>query len=75
MMESKGSDRRNPTDVEQTESENVRLFKEEVLNVWNQAQKEARDDQARLTWRLKGIQKKKDRLVEAHRFRRARLLW
>jgi site-specific DNA recombinase len=44
----------------------VRLFKEEVLNVWNQTQKEARDEQARLSWRLQGIQKKKDRLVEAH---------
>jgi hypothetical protein len=44
----------------------VRIFKEEVLNVWKQAQKEASDEQARLTWRLKAIQKKKDRLVEAH---------
>jgi len=44
----------------------VRIFKEEVLNVWNQTQKQARDEQARLSWRLKAIQKKKDRLVEAH---------
>jgi len=34
--------------------------------VWNQTQKEARDEQARLSWRLKAIQKKKGRLVEAH---------
>jgi site-specific DNA recombinase len=50
----------------QPEPELVRIFKEEVLNVWKQAQKEASDEQARLTWRLKAIQKKKDRLVEAH---------
>ena len=31
-----------------------------------QAQKQASDEQTRLTWRLNGIQKKKDRLVEAH---------
>jgi len=50
----------------QPEPELVRIFKEEVLNVWKQAQKQASDEQARLTWRLNGIQKKKDRLVEAH---------
>ena len=50
----------------QPEPELVRIFKEEVLNVWKQAQKHASDEQARLTWRLKAIQKKKDRLVEAH---------
>ena len=44
----------------------VRIFKEEVLNVWNQTQKQARDEQTRLNWRLEGIQKKRDRLVEAH---------
>jgi hypothetical protein len=31
-----------------------------------QAQKQVSDEQSRLTWRLNGIQKKKDRLVEAH---------
>ncbi len=48
------------------EPELVRIFKEEVLNVWKQAQKQASDERTRLTWRLNSIQKKKDRLVEAH---------
>ena len=46
-----------------------RFFRRSLLGTLSckkQAQKQASDEQTRLTWRPNGIERKKDRLVEAH---------